>query len=168
MMKNVKTICSLAMGIALYVVLGMAVKIPLIGHIQTDIGYVAFGVFLSIYGAPAVVVGVVGCLIESMIVSGWMLGQSFIGIVMGIFLKRGKTIAGKQWILTMLLTAISMFFGIGIIKTFVECRLYSIPFEVKFLKNSIATVADIVPMLVGIFVAERIKKERNVENGRSN
>ena len=172
-MKNVKTICSLAMGIALYVVLGMAVKIPLIGHIQTDIGYIAFGVFISIYGAPAAVVGVVGCLIESMIVSGWvpigwMLGQTFIGIVMGIFLKRGKTIAGKQWILTMLLTAISMFFGIGIIKTFVECRLYSIPFEVKFLKNSIATVADIVPMIVGIFVAERIKKERNVENGRSN
>lgn len=168
-MKNVKTMCSLAMGIALYVVLGMAVKIPLIGHIQTDLGYVAFGVFLSIYGAPAVVVGVVGCLIESMIVSGWipigwMLGQTFIGIVMGIFLKKMKPITGKRWILTIMMTVISMFIGIGIIKTVVECGLYSIPFEVKILKNSVATIADIVPMIVGIFVAERIKKERNEEN----
>ena len=40
----------MGIGIALYVVLGMMIKIPLIGHIQTDFGYVAYGTFLSLFG----------------------------------------------------------------------------------------------------------------------
>lgn len=35
--KKLKLICNLGMGIALYTVLGMMVKIPLIGHIHTDL-----------------------------------------------------------------------------------------------------------------------------------
>ena len=37
-MKKTKKIALLGMGIALYVVLGAMVKIPLIAHIQTDLG----------------------------------------------------------------------------------------------------------------------------------
>lgn len=80
MANKLKKICYLAMGIAMYVVFSMAVKIPLIGHIQTDLGYMVYGAFLSCFGIPGVVVGVVGCLVESLIFSGWvpigwMIGQ---------------------------------------------------------------------------------------------
>lgn len=162
-MKNVKMICLMAMGIALYVVLGMSVKIPLIGHIQTDLGYVAFGAFLSLYGVPAVAVGVIGCLFESLIVSGWvpvgwMLGQAFIAIALGTFLKKSNGLNRKNLFICIFLTVFSMFIGIGVIKTIVECNLYGIPFEVKFIKNLIATVADIVPMIAGILLADRLRK----------
>lgn len=42
---NTKKIAFLGIGIALYVVLSMTIKIPLVGHIQTDFGYVAYGAF---------------------------------------------------------------------------------------------------------------------------
>ena len=44
-MKNVKRIAYLGIGIALYVVLGLVMNIPLLAgtHLQTDLGYIAFG-----------------------------------------------------------------------------------------------------------------------------
>lgn len=92
MANKLKKICYLAMGIAMYVVFSMAVKIPLIGHIQTDLGYMVYGAFLSCFGIPGVVVGVVGCFVESLIFSGWvpigwMIGQLFVGLICGTLYK---------------------------------------------------------------------------------
>ena len=49
-MNRTKKITYLGMGIALYVVLSMTVKIPLINQIKTDFGYLAFGAFLNLFG----------------------------------------------------------------------------------------------------------------------
>ena len=48
-MNRTKKITYLGMGIALYVVLSMTVKIPLINQIKTDFGYLAFGAFLNLF-----------------------------------------------------------------------------------------------------------------------
>jgi uncharacterized membrane protein len=165
MKVTTKNIALLGMGIALYFVLGMAVKIPLIGHIQTDLGYIAFGCFLYILGPIACIVGVVGCLLESLLVSGWvpigwMLGQLFIGLLCGIVYKKHMK---HQGLVNLVVTILAVFIGVGLIKTVVECGLYSIPFPVKFAKNMIATVADIPPMIIGLFLGCRLNNTVNKE-----
>ena len=149
-------IAMLGMGMALYVVLGFTIKMPLISHIQTDLGYIAFGCFLYLIGWQACIVGVVGCLLESLIFSGWipigwMIGQLAIGLICGIVYKKTDNI-----LIHVVTTIITVFIGVAIIKTGIECVLYDIPLMVKFPKNLIAFVADVIPMIAGYFVAKRL------------
>lgn len=161
-----KNICNIGIGTALYVVLSATVKIPLIGHIQTDLGYVAFGVYLSLFGIIGTFVGALGCVIESLMFSGWfpvgwLLGQVFIGISCGAIFKTGSKIKNKtiKIIVYVVVATIAVFIGIGLIKTIVECYLYGIPFEVKFVKNLIAFVADTPPMILGILIGNQFKNK---------
>lgn len=158
-MNKIKKICYLGIGIALYFVLSMTVKIPLIGHIQTDLGYIVFGLYCALFGWTACIVGVIGCLFESLIISGWipigwMVGQLFIGISCGIILNKIKNMQINSYFLISLVTIIvSIFVGIGLVKTIIECNLYEIPFAIKFTKNCIACVADIIPMMLGVILS---------------
>ena len=156
-MKSTKKIALLGMGIALYVVLGMTLNIPLIAHIKTDLGYIAFGFMLYYLGWQAFVVGVIGCFLESLIMSGWvpfgwMLGQAFIGITCGITYKKIKF----TWV-NIIITILTVFIGVALIKTGIECVLYDIPFIIKFPKNLIAFIADTIPMIVGYVLAKTTK-----------
>ena len=162
-MNNTKKITMLAMGIALYVVLAATVKIPLIGHIQTDLGYVAFGAFCVLFGWIGAVVGVFGCLIESLLFSGWipvgwMLGQVAIGVLCGICYKKTQ-----NRVIRLLVTILAVFIGVAVIKTAIECALYSIPVQIKFTKNCVAFVADTIPMILGLVIGERLKPMLEVE-----
>ena len=156
---NVKTIAYLGLGIALYAVLGMSIKIPIVNHISTDLGYVAFGVFLTLFGPAATIIGAIGCVITSMLVSGWFptgwfLGQIVIGIICGFVLHSNTS----KWIKAIVII-LSVWLGVGLIKTVVECALYSLPFVAKIITNSIAAAADIIPMIIGWYLAEtRFKK----------
>lgn len=170
-MKNVKKISFVGLGIALYFVLSMMIKIPLISHIQTDLGYIAFGVYCTLFGWIGCIVGIVGCLLESLIISGWiptgwMLGQLFIGLTCGIILTKTKTLSKPKRISIAIITVIiSMFIGIGLIKTVVECKLYGIPFAIKFTKNCVACVADIIPMVFGVILAIQNKYLSKLSKG---
>ena len=162
--KLVKGVVFFGFGIALYVVLGSIINIPLLAgsHIQTDLGYIAFGFYLYRFGPKATIVGVLGCLIESLLTSGWvpvgwMLGQVFIGLTCGtayVFMNRNANI--KFHIIAIIITILSVFIGIGIIKTIVECYLYSIPFEVKIIKNLVAALSDVIPMIIGMELGKRL------------
>lgn len=154
-MSKAKNVAYLGIAIALYVVLGMTMKIPLIAHIGTDLGYIVFGFCCYVFGWPAFIVGVIGCMIESLLVSGWipigwMLGQLAIGLICGWVYKKNTSKA-----VDIICTVVAVFIGIAIIKTSVECVLYSIPLAVKIPKNLVATVADIIPMLIGLFIGYR-------------
>lgn len=163
-MNRTKKICHMALGIALYVVLAAAVKIPLIGHIQTDLGYIVFGAYLVIFGWQAAIVGVIGCIIESMIFSGWFpigwaVGQAFIGIMCGAWYRYTDSKPQIYKNVTRIsATFLTVFIGIAVIKTAIECQLYSILFEIKFAKNIIAFMADSVPMILGVFIGEKLKR----------
>ena len=162
-MSKVKTIAYFGIGIALYFILSMTVKIPLIGHIQTDLGYIAYGVFLYLFGIPALIIGVIGCLLESLLISGWipigwMLGQTLIGIICGYTYKKFKS----NWIL-ILISVIAVFIGVGLIKTIVECVLYDIPFAIKFFKNGIAVIADSIPLILGCFLGKTFENRKIIK-----
>ena len=163
-MSKTKLISYLGLGIALYVVLGCIMNIPILAnsHLQTDLGYIAFGFYCYHFGIYGIAVGVIGCLIESLITSGWipigwMLGQTFIGLLCGLIYKNTN-----NKIIHIIITILAIFIGIGLIKTGIECYLYSIPFSIKFAKNCVAVIADIIPMLLGLLIGYR--KDINNEN----
>lgn len=164
MKQKTLTVCYLALGIALYVALSMSLKIPLISHIQTDLGYIAFGVYCVLFGWQGLIVGTAGCLIESLIFSGWLpmgwiVGQIFIGLTVGITCKLTESKSQKaKTICRIIIAALAMFIGIAGIKTIIECKLYAIPIGVKFAKNTIAAVADYIPMVIGLVVGDILHK----------
>ena len=158
-----KNIALLGIGTALYVALSFMVKIPLISHIQTDLGYIAFGVMTALIGVTDLIIGVLGCLFESLLMTGWvptgwMLGQVAIGIICGIAYKKIK----NPWI-NIVITIFAVFIGVGLIKTIVECVLFTIPFVIKFPKNLIATIADAIPMVIGYILAIKTPIKRYIE-----
>lgn len=155
-MNKTKTICTLGIGIALYVALSAVLKIPLISHIQSDLGYIVFGAYCVMFGRKGTVVGVVGCLIESLIFSGWIpfgwiLGQIAIGLICG-YVYHQDISTGIKVLATVLAVAI----GIVGIKTAVECSLYNIPVAVKIPKNAIAALSDTITMIIGFFVGRKL------------
>lgn len=96
-------------------------------------------------------------MLESLILSGWVpvgwiLGQIAIGLICGIAYKKCNSNVVKIFI-----TLIAMLIGIAGIKTLVESKLYSIPLVVKLSKNLIATISDTIPMVIGMFIGNKIK-----------
>ena len=159
-MTNIKRIAYLGIGIALYVVLGLAMNIPILAgtHLQTDLGYIAFGCYLYCFGWPALIVGVLGCMLESLLTSGWipagwMVGQLVIGLLCGFVYKKSN-----KKLIHILIAVFAVFIGVGLIKTGIECALYSIPFAIKFPKNCVAFVADAIPMILGLFIGYKVKR----------
>lgn len=156
--RNVLKTCILAMLIALYVVLSAFLKITFIGNIQLDLGYIAFAIALcefGIYGAP---VGAIGCALESLLFSAygfspsWVAANAIIGVGCGLVFRKTKNVIIR-------ITSIIVFSAIGLllVKTIIECALYSIPFAVKIPKNAVAFGIDTGVMIVGLIVYDRIK-----------
>ena len=164
-MKNTKfqTITGIGILTALYVALAFACKIPLIGHLSTDLGYIAFAVALMFFGWKGAFVGVAGCFIETFILQGWIpygwiVGQLFIGLVCGlIYTKTDKKV------IHYIVTVASVFIGVGLIKTSIECALFDLPFIVKLAKNSLAFVADTIPMLLGLTVSYKLRNRVKIK-----
>lgn len=161
MNKTTLKICYTAVGIALYVVLSMTAKIPVISHISLDLGYVALAVFCYHFGGvTGAIVGGAGCAIISMLTSGWFppgwfAGNILIGASCGyIYSRKGTTAA---FIFNAIFSVIAVAIGIILVKSAIECNLYSIPFAVKLPKNAIAAAMDAGVMILGLFVARLLK-----------
>ena len=71
-MKNTTKITLTAVGIAMYVVLSMIAKIPVIAHISLDLGYIVLAVYCYHMGAVSgMIVGGAGCVLVSLLTTGW-------------------------------------------------------------------------------------------------
>lgn len=155
-----KNICLTALGIALYVVVSMMLKIPLgIGHLSLDLGYIVLAVYCYLYGpVSGAIVGSCGCFLVSILATGWIaigwpLGNLLVGVVCGVFYNRLKDDKMTHTLVCISVTIVSVFVGVAIIKTVVESLLYSLPMGVKFIKNLVAFALDAGVMCVGyVFV----------------
>ena len=149
---------------ALYCVLSAMMKIPFIGAISLDLGYIVLAIGCAVFGVWGVFIGAVGCGIESILFSpygfsiSWFMANLFIGLGCGYVFKRTENIWKR-------IIAILIFVGIGMlgIKTGIECYLYHIPFAVKIVKNAVAFGVDSLVMIIGLFVYEYIKPVLNKE-----
>lgn len=162
---NTKNIAYNSIGIALYVAISMLLKIPFpVGHLALDCGYIVLAVYAYKFGAiSSALVGGIGCCLVSLLYSGffpigWILGNVFIGIVVGFIAKKNINVVFK-----IIISVFSVFVGICIIKTGVECFMFSIPVLVKFWKNFVAFVSDAIVLVIGIIFCEYMVRRKNNE-----
>lgn len=155
---NTKKITTIALLTALYCVLSAMMKIPFIGAISLDLGYIALAIACGTVGVWAGIVGAVGCGLESILFSpygfsiSWFIANLIIGVGCGAVFYVTKD--NRKRVLSILI-----FVGIGMLlaKTGIECFLYHIPFAVKIVKNFVAFVVDSIVMIAGIGVLDKVK-----------
>ena len=160
-MSNLKTrqITGIAFLTALYCVLSAMMKIPFIGAISLDLGYIALTVGCALFGPWAAIIGAVGCGLESILFSpygfsiSWFVANLIIGLGCGIVFKKTENI----WLR---IAAIVGFVAVGMLgaKTGIECYLYHIPFAVKIVKNAVAFGVDTITMLIGLSISNIVVK----------
>ena len=156
-MKRNRKIALLSLGIALYAVLSAFVIIPIVNRIKLDLGYVVFGLYLNKFGIAAAPVGVIGCIIGNMLKGGsfpiaWAIAQLFIALTLGFLLPKTKKLYMK-----FLYGIVMTFIGIALIKTVLEVALFQLPLYAKFLSNSVAFIADVIPLLIGIVLSDKVR-----------
>lgn len=152
-----KKICLIALLTALYCVLGAFIKIPIVGNISPDLGYIVLTIGCIMFGPWGAFIGAVGCGIESILFSaygfslGWFVGNLIIGLGCGYFFQK-TNIFWKRVVI------IITFVAIGIIgaKTGIECVLYGIPLSVKLVKSITAFVLDTIVMIFGLYLGEKL------------
>ena len=157
---NTNKIIGIGILTALYCVLSAMMKIPFIGAISLDLGYIALTIGCVVFGMWGAFVGAVGCGIESILFSpygfsiSWFIANLIIGLGCGYVFKKTNNI-WKQII------AILIFVGIGMlgVKTGIECYLYHIPFAVKIVKNLVAFGIDSLTMIIGLYIYRKINKD---------
>lgn len=163
-MSKTKKICLTALGIALYVCVSMLLKIPVIGHISLDLGYIVLAVYCYIYGGVSgAIVGACGSFLVSLISTswiaiGWPLGNLLVGAVCGATYNKMKH-RKMGMLINIIVTVISVFIGVGVIKTVVECAIYSLPIGVKFAKNLVAFTMDTIVMCMGLPLAQKFAEK---------
>ena len=153
-MRKTKQIAVTAVFTALYFVLSVLLKIPVVGHITLDLGYIALAVSAVYLGAvPAMLVGSICAFLESALLSqrgvspGWMLMNAIAGYCCGAVLQ--KAAAGdrkKFWISACIVVPVSMLVGV-VVKTLIDCAMYDIPLLAKIPSSTAAWIADSAVML---------------------
>lgn len=154
-MKKTKTVAVFGIMLALYVVVSTFAHIPIpIGHAWFDLGYVVYGLMMALYGLPAIVIGVLGVLIENVLFSGWIsyswiAGQIVIGLACGYMFKHCD-----NDIINSIVAAVATWVGVGFVKTIIEVAMGYGVFPVKIVNNSIYALADYIPLMVGYFLSK--------------
>lgn len=166
MNTNVKKLCLTAMGIALFVVMAMAIRFPIFENYYLCLGYVAMAVFLYSLGiVPGTIVGTFGVILYCILTSGlrgmpgWTVGNLVIGILLGISFKMTKKLRPAAfYAINTIVVAASTFLGIMIVKSLVECLLYSQPMILRMGKNAYAFVADVAILVISLFFCKLLGK----------
>lgn len=158
-MNKTTRIALTGIGIALYVVLSMVAKIPVIAHIRLDLGYIAFAVYCYHLGTiSGMIVGGAGCVLISLLTTGWfppgwLAGNLLIGLICGLAYRRNGDACSM--LANVAITIAAVVVGIVGVKTVIECVLYGIPYAVKLPKNLIAAAMDAAVMVAGVIFAQR-------------
>lgn len=165
-MNKTKKIATVAIFTALYFVLSALLKIPVVGHITLDLGYIALAVGAVYLGAiPAMLIGSIGAFLESALMSqrgvspGWILMNAIVGYFCGLVLH--KAVDGDRksfWIKAVIVVTVSMLAGV-VVKTLIDCALYDIAIVVKIPSSTTAWILDSLVMLViGMPLSLALKK----------
>lgn len=160
-------LCSTAICTALFVVFTMCLQVPIFENYYLCLGYIVMSVCLYTLGTySGTFVGVVGVILYCLLTSGlrgmpgWAFGNLVIGIVVGITFKYTK-ILSKTWtkaIINFLAIALSTALGILIIKSLIECALYSQPMILRMGKNIFAFVADVFVLEISLPICMSLDK----------
>lgn len=167
MKQRAQWIAVTALGIALFVVFSIALRIPVFQRFYLCLGYVVMGIYCYYFGIlSGTLVGVVGVLFYCTIFSsfggmiGWALGNIVIGVAVGSVCKMTRKIR-SEWIrmIPIIITAIvSTAVGMLLIKSFYESILSGLPFSVRFYANLPAFFADAAVLAISFPIAKSLHK----------
>ena len=184
---KIKDITYLAIGIALFVVLSMCLRVPVFENYYLCLGYVVMTVYIwNFKWYEGTIIGVLGVILYSWIgglgfngLPGWAAGNLVIGIILGFTLPLFKKLADKlikdennakkKAILVPLFIVVAIiatFIGIEIIKSFVDMFVVSQPFAVRFVKNFNSFIADAFVIVASVPVCLALEKPAKMRYNR--
>ncbi len=156
-----------ALGIALFVIFSLALRIPVFARFYLCLGYLVMGVYCYYFGIwSGTLVGSIGVLIYCTIFSsfggmiGWALGNVVIGIAMGFTAKKTRKLkaAWLRWVLLLIAAVVSTAVGMLLIKSTYESLLSGLPFFVRVAANTAGFLADAAVLMLSVPLAESLRK----------
>ena len=163
-----KDITFTAIGIALFVVLSMCLRVPVFENYYLCLGYIVMTVYIWCFlWYEGAIVGFLGVILYCIIGSlgfngmpGWSLGNIFIGLIMGVALKQIQKLKNKtlQVVLMAIAAVIATFVGILIVKSLIDSVVVSQPFVVRFGKNMTSFIADAFVIVVSLPICVLVEK----------
>ena len=176
---RIKDITYLAIGIALFVVLSMCLRVPVFENYYLCLGYVVMTVYIwNFKWYEGTIIGVLGVILYSWIgglgvngLPGWATGNLVIGFILGITLPlfkklaykivKSEELAKKKAIIVPLFIVVAIiatFIGIELVKSFVDMFVVSQPFAVRFIKNFNSFIADAFVIVASVPVCLALEK----------
>lgn len=165
-MSKTKKVAVIGVFSALYFVFSVMLKIPVMGGITLDLGYAVLMVAILCFGKmPAMIIGAIGALLESMLMSqrgispGWICMNAIAGFLCGHVLEKIPPEEQKKLVRTScLIVPGAMLLGVTV-KTFIDCAMYQLSLLVKIPTGITAWILDsLVMLLLGLPVGIGLKK----------
>lgn len=163
-----KDILFLAVGIALFVVLSMCLRVPVFENYYLCLGYIVMTVYIYCFKwYEGAIIGFFGVILYCIIgglgfngLPGWALGNVVIGLIVGLALKPIKKIRSKtlQIIVLAIVATIATFLGIEIIKSVVDSFVVSQPIPVRMTKNFTSFISDAFVIVVSLPICALVEK----------
>lgn len=159
MSNSIKKICLNGLGLALFIVFAYIIRVPVFENYYLCLGYIVMTVYCySVNIISGTIVGTFGVVLYCILTGGlrgmpgWALGNLILGLIMGMAFKQFKKLK-KSW-LEMIFSVIMVIIGTAIamlvVKSLVECFLYSQPFLVRTANNIYAFIADSFIIVVSL------------------
>ena len=155
------------LGIALFVVLSLCLRVPVFENYYLCLGYFAMAVYCDQEGPlSGTIVGAAGVILYCVLINGlrgmpgWAAGNVVIGLALGYWFRflRGKKQTPVWIVLTAIVIVAAVAAGILGVKSLVEHFLYAQPFLVRAGKNFYAFVADVVVLWAAIPLCALVRR----------
>ena len=153
--NSVKTVVAVAIGAALFFVLGRFVAIPSgIPNTNISLQYAVLGLLAAMYGPVAGgLIGFIGHTLIDLSWGGspwwsWVIASTFVGIVVGLFAKKLNVNEGefsKKDVVTYAIANVIAWIGIAPV---LDILIYAEPADKVFAQGAMAAVANIVTAVV--------------------
>ena len=163
MKKDLRTLVSTALGIALFTILTLCLQVPIFQNYYLCLGYIAMAVYCYSFGTlSGTIVGVFGVVIYCLLTSGlrgmpgWALGNVAIGLGLGTVFPKTKGMKNKTVRYAIQAAAVIISTAVGIlgIKSLVDSIIKSQPFLVRVGMNIYAFIADVAVLLLALPICE--------------
>ena len=157
-----------AVGIALFVVLSMCLRVPVFENYYLCLGYIVMTVYIWCFKwYEGALVGFFGVILYCVIgglgfngMPGWAVGNIAIGLILGLSLKLIQKIKNKflQVALTAVVAVFASFIGIELIKSLIDSFVVSQPFIIRFGKNTSSFIADAFVIVISLPICALVEK----------
>lgn len=166
--ETIRNITFRAIGIALFVVLSMCLRVPVFENYYLCLGYVVMTVYVWCFNwYDGIIIGFFGTILYSLIgqlgfngLPGWAVGNIIVGLGIGLTLPFIKKINNKvvQVILTAIVAIIFTFIGIELVKSVIDHFIVSQPVVVRMAKNFTSFIADAFVIVVSLPICAILEK----------